>query len=108
MLNIKKSTRKKLFLAGMVTAGLIWMGTLYNIFALPYTLHLKYFAPRKTAFMGYHKGKKDLRYKWVDLENISPYLKQAVVLAEDDRFYSHGGYDLKAIEKVANQGKAKA
>lgn len=82
-------------------AGLIWMATLYDMIALPYTLHLRYFNPSKTAFMDYYDGKKDLQYKWVDLNHISPYLKQAVVLAEDDRFYEHGGYDLEAIKKAA-------
>lgn len=77
------------------------MATLYDTFALPYTLHLRYFNPSETSFMDYYDGKKNLEYKWVDLDHISPYLKQAVVLAEDDKFYKHDGYDVEAIKKAA-------
>lgn len=99
--NIKKETIGKIISAAIIMGGLLWMAVLYDTFALPYTLHLRYFEPSKTAFMDYYSGKKNLDYRWVDTERISPYLKKAVILAEDDNFYSHGGYDLDAIEKAA-------
>jgi monofunctional biosynthetic peptidoglycan transglycosylase len=101
MQNIKKEMRGRIIYGAIIMAGLIWMAWLYDTFALPYTLHLRYFEPSRTAFMDYYKGEKDLDYRWVDMKHISPYLRKAVVLAEDDSFYNHGGYDLEAIEKAA-------
>jgi monofunctional biosynthetic peptidoglycan transglycosylase len=34
---------------------------------------------------------------WCDLDKVSPYLVHAVLLAEDDRFYQHHGFDLEQI-----------
>lgn len=38
---------------------------------------------------------------YVDLENISPYLQEAVIATEDKRFYSHSGFDLRGIARAA-------
>jgi monofunctional biosynthetic peptidoglycan transglycosylase len=35
---------------------------------------------------------------WMPLDKISPYLVQAVVISEDDKFWSHKGLDFKAIK----------
>jgi monofunctional biosynthetic peptidoglycan transglycosylase len=68
---------------------------------------LKRVNPRKTAFMEYRerewkaKGKKvKIRQKWVKFSKISPYLVKAVIIAEDDKFWSHQGFDFDAIEKA--------
>lgn len=58
------------------------------------------------------KGKKlKIQKKWVPLRNISPYLVKAVIIAEDDKFWSHNGFDLdamqKALEKDIEKGKFK-
>ena len=37
------------------------------------------------------------RLEWTDLKDISPALKEAVVAAEDRRFYLHGGVDYRAM-----------
>jgi len=42
---------------------------------------------------------------WVRLKKISPYLIQAVVAAEDNRFLEHWGIDLQAIEKAVEHNK---
>lgn len=34
---------------------------------------------------------------WVGLDEISPYFKQAAIAVEDQRFYSHSGFDYKRI-----------
>ncbi len=41
------------------------------------------------------------RLPWVALPDISPALTAAVIQAEDQRFYSHDGVDMKAIGKAA-------
>ncbi len=37
---------------------------------------------------------------WVPLSDISPYLVKAVLIAEDDKFWSHEGFDYEAIQKA--------
>lgn len=48
-------------------------------------------------------------HHWVPLEQMSEYMPLAVVASEDQRFYQHHGFDLKAIEKAIehNQKKGK-
>lgn len=46
-------------------------------------------------------GKDDsLSYRWVSYGQISPYLRRAVLVAEDDTFYEHGGVDVDAIREA--------
>ena len=48
---------------------------------------------------------------WVPLRGISPYLMQAVLIAEDDKFFRHSGFDLdmlqKAVERNLSAGRLK-
>ncbi len=37
---------------------------------------------------------------WVPLSKISPYLVKAVLIAEDDKFWKHEGFDYEAIQKA--------
>lgn len=37
---------------------------------------------------------------WVDIDDVSPYLQDAFVAIEDERFYSHGGVDLPRTMKA--------
>ncbi len=48
------------------------------------------------------------RLDWTPLRNISPALKEAVVRAEDRRFYEHPGLDYRAIGAAAIQGLTSA
>lgn len=68
---------------------------------------LKRVNPGKTAFMEYreqewkNKGKKvRIRRQWVGFSRISPYMVKAVIIAEDDKFWSHKGFDFEAMEKA--------
>jgi len=63
--------------------------------------------PEKTSFMEYresewrHQGKNyRIQQKWVPLSRISPYLIKAVLIAEDDKFWRHEGFDYEAIQKA--------
>lgn len=42
----------------------------------------------------------DIRYEWVDFENISPNLPRAAVISEDSRFCIHWGVDWFAVGEV--------
>ena len=49
------------------------------------------------------------KYEWKNLEDISPYLQQAVLASEDQRFLTHHGFDFQEIRNViddvfANRG----
>ncbi|MEN3039629.1 MAG: monofunctional biosynthetic peptidoglycan transglycosylase [Candidatus Kryptonium sp.] len=80
--------------------------------------HLKRENPKLTAMMKFRikqwerEGKNiRVRQVWVPLSKISPFLIKAVLIAEDDKFYKHSGFDLeaiqKAIEKNLQAGKIK-
>ncbi len=77
----------------------------YSVY--PDVSRLKRFNPRKTAFMEYRErewqseGKKvRIQQKWTAFSHISPYAAKAVLISEDDKFWSHRGFDLDAIEKA--------
>ncbi|HET8809785.1 MAG TPA: monofunctional biosynthetic peptidoglycan transglycosylase, partial [Flavobacteriaceae bacterium] len=40
------------------------------------------------------------KHDWVSMEKISPYLQLAVIVSEDQRFETHNGFDVEAIQKV--------
>ena len=46
-----------------------------------------------------------MNYRWVSLAEISPQLQRAAIAAEDQRFYTHWGFDLEAIEKAVEHNK---
>jgi monofunctional biosynthetic peptidoglycan transglycosylase len=63
--------------------------------------------PKKTAFMEYREkqwqeeGKrKKLQQRWVYLPQISPDAIKAVIIAEDDKFWKHEGFDFQAMQKA--------
>src|SRR4030066_1328781 len=74
---------------------------------VPDVSKLKNEKPPKTAFMEYREREfkeKGKPYRvdqvWVSLSTISPYLIKAVLIAEDDKFWSHQGFDYEAIQKA--------
>ncbi|MDO8445274.1 MAG: monofunctional biosynthetic peptidoglycan transglycosylase [Deltaproteobacteria bacterium] len=76
----------------------------------PNVSKLKKENPKKTSFMEYRerewerKGKKiKIRQAWVPLSRISPYLMKAVLIAEDDKFWSHEGFDFDALQKAVER-----
>ena len=48
--------------------------------------------------------KERRRLDWTSLANISPVLKEAVIQAEDKRFYEHGGVDYRSMGAALIQG----
>lgn len=107
------------FIRILFLLALLWFvgSILYGSFH-PDVKKLKGGVPTKTSFMEYReeerrkKGKiLNIQQKWVPLSRISPYLIKAVVIAEDDKFWSHKGFDMdalqKALEKDIETGKFK-
>jgi monofunctional biosynthetic peptidoglycan transglycosylase len=78
-----------------------------SLFVYPDVSKLKNENPEKTSFMKYREqewkkeGRKSRPWqKWVPLSRISPYLIKSVLIAEDDKFWQHEGFDFEAIEKA--------
>ncbi len=66
--------------------------------------------PRETALMrerareARRSGRElVVRARWVPLEQVSPLLRRAVLIAEDDAFFSHDGLDWNEIEASAKR-----
>lgn len=75
---------------------------------LPYVPRLKQNNPTTTALIERRKnraektGKKfEPRMYWKKTSEISPHLVHAVILAEDDTFYQHRGFDFEQIKIAA-------
>lgn len=51
------------------------------------------------------KNSAPLYHKWTPIEQISPYLVQAVVTSEDNLFLTHKGFDKKAILDAIEEAK---
>jgi monofunctional biosynthetic peptidoglycan transglycosylase len=74
-------------------------------------LALRWVHPLTTSFMtqrriaAWWNGERDfhLRYRWVGWDAISPHAGIAVVAAEDQKFPTHAGFDLEAIEDALRQ-----
>ena len=43
---------------------------------------------------------KEIKNTWVPLSRISPYVVKAVIIAEDDKFWSHEGFDFEAMQQA--------
>jgi monofunctional biosynthetic peptidoglycan transglycosylase len=69
------------------------------------TLCLRWIDPPTSAFMlqsrlaARAQGREDyrLRHYWVDWRDIAPHAKIAVIAAEDQKFFTHAGFDLDSI-----------
>jgi len=96
---------------------LAFLSAIYFLF-MPDISQLQKKNPSKTAIMEYReqewrkKGKKIKIFQvWVPFSRISPFLKKAVLIAEDDKFWEHEGFDyesmMKAIEKDLEAGRFK-
>jgi monofunctional biosynthetic peptidoglycan transglycosylase len=74
---------------------------------MPDLSKLKKENPKKTALMecrekaSKEKGKPyRINQRWVPFSKISSYLIKAVLIAEDDKFWKHEGFDYEAIQKA--------
>lgn len=95
---------KKIFLAALALV-VLWL--VYEIVTFPDVAALAKERPNTTAFMEQRKkqlrakGKSDaLEWKWVAYGRISPNLRRAVLVAEDNAFYEHEGVDVKAMKEA--------
>jgi len=102
---------RRLFLI-LVIAIVLFAG--YEWITFPDVAALATNPPTTTAFMEQRKaelraaGKSDaIDYRWVPYARISPYLRRAVLVAEDDAFYEHGGVDVDALQEAIRKDWAR-
>ena len=85
---------------------LLWLPVWLLAITLLQVVPLRWIDPPTSAFMlarsieGLGDDRFRLRHEWRDLPAISPQLPIAMVAAEDQRFPSHRGFDLAAIEQA--------
>jgi monofunctional biosynthetic peptidoglycan transglycosylase len=96
-----------ILILGLVLAVILNIGI---YFFYPSVTQLKKTSPKKTAFMEYREKewenqglKKKAQSVWVPLARISPFVVKAVLIAEDDKFWNHEGFDFDAIQKAIEE-----
>ena len=98
------------WLVRIVAAGLALVVLVVSVSALP-LLVLRRGPVDSSAFMrrslredpATKQPCAEVEQAWVPRESISPHLRLAVVLAEDQKFLLHDGFDSKAIRKAIDE-----
>lgn len=95
----------------LLAAGAIDIGR-YAVY--PDIDELKEVRPVPTAFMEYREEEwaeenreKEIQHKWVSFSQISPNVVKAVLIAEDDGFWNHEGFDVKGMEQAIERSLEK-
>lgn len=97
-------------LALLFICGVVWITALYHTPFIFNIFTLKFVRPLSTSFMRYKALSYPFaraKHKWVSYADISNTLKDAVIIAEDDQFYKHVGFDWNAIKNAAKVNWAK-
>ncbi|MEK7287869.1 MAG: monofunctional biosynthetic peptidoglycan transglycosylase [Elusimicrobiota bacterium] len=97
----------KIFLASGVASLVVALGMGVYLADLPDVSILKLKNPQVTSMMKIRETQMRLkrrrfqqRRRWVPYESISPYLRYAVVVAEDGSFFEHKGLDMVQIKEA--------
>jgi monofunctional biosynthetic peptidoglycan transglycosylase len=99
-------------LKGKIASVLFLLFFFYQLWVLIHILLWTVVNPSDSAFMERrleHLQEKDekamLRHQWVNYNQISIHIKQAVIAAEDAKFIDHEGFDWEGIEKAYEKNK---
>jgi len=95
---IRKNTTKLLVFMGRFILSAVILSVLL-------VLCFRWVPPPTSAFMlkrhfeSFFHGKPSVvvKYRWIDLDKISPYVPLAVIASEDQKFPHHWGFDFEAI-----------
>lgn len=103
--------KTKLLFILLILGGTIDIG---RYFVYPDVSDLKELRPVPTAFMEYRQDQwdeenrdKEIRHKWVRFSQISPNVIKAVLIAEDDKFWNHEGFDVGGMEQAIERSLKK-
>ncbi len=69
------------------------------VISLALVMALRWLPPPTSAFM-LQSEVRPVQYRWVPASAIAETLRTAAVAAEDQKFWTHHGFDLEAIEKA--------
>ena len=99
-------------LQGKIASVLFLLFFFYQLWILLHIFLWTVVNPSESAFMEtrlQHLQEKDekatLRHQWVNYNQISIHIKQAVIAAEDAKFIDHEGFDWEGIEKAYEKNK---
>lgn len=95
--------RRPLLLA-VLGVGLTWLG--WIVLTWPDVTALGASNPRTTAFIERYldrSGRPSVAWTQVPASRISPHLKEAVIVAEDLEFFSHGGFSTYEIGEAIRE-----
>jgi len=104
---MKKNGHKRfwLLLLTLPAVALIYLGILW--LTLPDVSSLIRKNPRSTSLIQFRQAeavKRGIRFhphiSWTSLSRITPLVVQAVLIAEDDKFFQHEGFDWEALQKA--------
>lgn len=97
----------KNFLKILLVIALVLLVDIGRYFLMPDVGVLVSKNPIPTAFMEYRQEQWSannrevtLKHTWVPMSKISPNIAKAVLIGEDDGFYSHEGFDVKGMENA--------
>ena len=99
-------------LKGKIASVLFLLFFFYQLWVLLHILLWTLVNPSESAFMEtrleYLQEKDEkatLKHRWVNYNQISIHIKQAVIAAEDAKFIDHEGFDWEGIEKAYEKNK---
>jgi monofunctional biosynthetic peptidoglycan transglycosylase len=111
LLTMKETLKKALWIVPAGVLALVLLFVVWNLF-FPAISRLKTENPKTTSFIQYRlaqwkaRGRKHgLTQRWVPLSRISPNLINAVIIAEDDKFWTHKGFDWQAIKEAYERNR---
>lgn len=98
---------KRLLVIGLLIFLTVGLYAAYVVVTMPDVEALKMKNPTMTAMieqraMEMNTTPKPIR-TWISYKNISPHLRNAVLIAEDSAFFQHSGYDLEQIKESAKR-----
>lgn len=92
--------------------GFVILATLYEIWIFGCVLWWQWVNPDMTRFMEIRLAemqakdpKARLKKQWVEYGSISNHLKRALIVAEDDLFIHHRGFDWKGIQRAMERNE---
>lgn len=86
--------------------ALIYVPSIFLLFSVSWVLSYKWLPVRWTPLMlirtieNHNNDEYTNRQIWVSLNEIDPILVESILCAEDQRFYSHSGFDWQELRKM--------
>ena len=102
------------FVTTALVAAVVLVVVLYQVWIFGHIWWWKSHNPASTAFMESRleglrekNPKAVLKHQWVEYEKISPHLKRALIVSEDDTFVDHEGFNWEAMQKALEKNQKK-